>query len=180
MQLRLFLAALAGVAVLMFWLSHQGRLLRTAHAPHGIVSYELAGTAGRAGAILTDWKDPTRRRVARLQLTWDYLFIIAYASALWLGAGRAAHAVYGAKSPVLAATGPWVRWLGPAAGVLDAAENTFLLHMLAQGAADGASARAAAVCAGVKFLLSGVGLLYSLPGLPSALAAIVRGRLTVG
>jgi hypothetical protein len=55
--------------------------LRTAAAPNGIVSYELAGNIKPAAEILASW-DARAQLFAAFGLVLDYLFMTAYALAL--------------------------------------------------------------------------------------------------
>ena len=96
--------------------------LKTAAAPLGVVSFALAGTSARATAILQSW-DAHARLHAAFSLGFDYLFMLAYASAialaaLWVGEGDGAR------------LGEAAAWGAGLAGVADAAENHFLWRLL--------------------------------------------------
>lgn len=130
--------------------------LITPAAPQGIVSFELAGTPQRAAAILQSW-DAEARLHAAFSLGFDYLFMLAYASAialgvLWVGEGLAGG--WGRLGVVMA-------WAMGLAGLADATENALLWQILRQSAPEGypAWARTAAV---IKFALIILALSYLL------------------
>lgn len=115
-------------------------------APNGIVSFELAGSARQAEAILDSWKRPSvllgdvppagihdtpniPYLFAAFSLGLDYLFMPAYAVTLSLGILLAAERHGG----ILRKAGGWMGWAAIAAAGLDAAENHALLQMMAGG-----------------------------------------------
>ena len=132
--------------------------LRTAAAPNGIVSYELAGNIKSAAEILASW-DASAQLFAAFGLGLDYLFMPAYALALSFGillaAGR--HAGWFAK------LGAPLGWLALAAALFDAVEN-FALWQFMLGDFQALWPRLAAVCATIKFTFLLVGLGYALIG----------------
>jgi hypothetical protein len=132
--------------------------LRTAAAPNGIVSYELAGNIKPAAEILASW-DARAQLFAAFGLGLDYLFMPAYALALSFGillaAGR--HAGWFAR---LAAP---LGWLTLAAALFDAVEN-FALWQFMLGGFQTMWPRLAAICATIKFIFLLVGLSYALIG----------------
>jgi hypothetical protein len=142
--------ALAVLAVLTIAyslaLNAQGKPLRE-RVPGGIVAYELAWSAERAGEILEAWRPV--REVARRQLVLDFGFLVLYPLALSLACALLSQASPGGG---VAAAGAFLSRAVLLAGPLDAVENLALLRMLGAGPGD-APARLAAVCAGVKFLL---------------------------
>lgn len=170
--------------------------LRTAAAPQGIVSYELARTAPRAAAILESWRvpekplpgvDPTRPgrldeiilsnpRMLYLrafdQLAFDFLFLFSYAMALSLGSLWAARY---SREPAVGVMFAWLAW---GAAMADALENTMLLRQIGQGP-NGQAAATAFACALIKFGIVVGGLLYiahatwNSPRRPVAVAAVV-------
>jgi hypothetical protein len=138
-----------------------GAPLTTAAAPQGIVSYELAGTLGRAQAVLDSW-DGHARLVAAFTLGLDYLFMPVYSTAIGLACAWSA-ARLARCGRRLAALGVWVvagQW---AAAVLDAAENAGLTVMLLDGVA-APWPTVSAVCASIKFALIAAGLAYAMWG----------------
>ena len=131
--------------------------LRTPASPHGIISFELAGTQERAARILAAWGDAGRALAAR-SLWLDFGFLAAYAPWLALlcaGASERARA----RSAMLAAAGAALAWGQFAAGALDAIENFALLRVLAADAPGGWPLLAAA-CAWPKFALVAAGSLF--------------------
>jgi hypothetical protein len=152
--LALLLALLAASALL----SALGRPLVTPVSPSGIIAFELAGTAERAGEILASWDDAARR-AARTQTFWDYvLYIPVYVVALSVWAAWAARR---AGRPGWSRVGVVLAWAMLAAGALDAIENWQLLAQLAHGP-DGGRAALAAVCAAIKFAIVLATIAYGL------------------
>lgn len=140
----------------MVWLDQP---LRTAAAPHGIVSFEIAGTSDAITRILESWGPEGRRRAA-VSLRLDYVFLMAYATALSLLCGIVAQG-WAASRPRLRQAGMLLaacQWL---AAMLDAAENLLLQCILA-GALGAHLPLAARWCALVKFTLIACGWLYIL------------------
>jgi hypothetical protein len=132
-------AIVIGVAMVLLDLP-----LRTAAAPNGILSYELAWTGARAEAMIASWTGGARVS-AWGSLLLDYGFMVAYASLL---AALARRAFTSGAGRLLAGAA----WAGAA---FDAGENLALIRMVGWGATDQA-ARIAAVFASVKFALLGV------------------------
>ncbi|MFQ5458902.1 MAG: hypothetical protein ACE5FC_10705 [Myxococcota bacterium] len=143
--------------------------LRTGDAPFGIVSFELARTAAKAGAILASW-DAAARVSAGLSLGLDYLFLFAYALALALGCvlvgGLARN-----RGTWLAALAAPLAWSLLLAAVLDAVENYALIRLLL-GEGGGEWPALAWGCAVPKFVAVALGLLYLTGG---GLASALRG-----
>lgn len=132
--------------------------LRTAAAPNGIVSYELAGDIKPAAEILSSW-DASAQLFAAFGLGLDYLFMPAYALALSFGILLAA----GRHSGWFAKLGAPLGWLALAAAVFDAVEN-FALWQFMLGDFQALWPRLAAICATIKFTFLLVGLAYALLG----------------
>jgi hypothetical protein len=160
---RLLLAAQLGLLVPLL---AQERRMRESGGP-GIIPFELAGTAERAGRILAAWGAPGQS-AARRSLLLDYPYLAAYAplqALLCTGAGEALTR-HGRPGP--ASLAPALAWGQLVAGAFDALENTALLAILA-----GRTGRLPAIaraCASAKFALLGLGWAYML----LALAARVR------
>ena len=154
----LFLSLLALTLLLFAVFRVLDTPLRTAAAPNGIVSYELAGTPAAAQSILDSW-DERARLFAAFGLGLDYLFMPSYALALSLGilltAGRHAGA--------FAKLGAWMGWGALAAALFDAVEN-FSLWQFLLGDFQALWPRLASICATVKFALLLLGLAYALIG----------------
>lgn len=145
--------------------------LRNAAAPNGIVSFELAGSAASAQAMIDSW-DTRARLYAAFGLGVDYLFMVSYALAIGLGCARAA-GVLGRRWRWAARMGHVLAWGLLPAALLDAIENLALTRMLLAGAATAPWPALAAVCAAIKFALIALGLLYALAG---AVAWLARWR----
>ena len=132
--------------------------LRTAAAPNGIVSYELAGTPAAAQSILDSW-DARAQLFAAFGLGLDYLFMPTYALALSLGILLAA----GRHAGAFAKLGAWLGWGALVAPLFDAVEN-FALWQFMLGDFQALWPRLASICATVKFVLLLLGLAYALIG----------------
>jgi hypothetical protein len=132
--------------------------LRTAAAPNGIVSFELARTVDAAQAILTSW-DSNARLFAAFGLGLDYLFMPAYALALSLGILLMMHGRTGWVLQLSA----WMGWGMFAAALLDAVEN-YALWMELTGRVFSPYPEIAAFCASVKFVLLVAGFLTAIGG----------------
>jgi hypothetical protein len=118
---------LAVTIIIMLILNISGSPLRTAEAPAAIVSYELAGTADKATAILDSW-DNEAKVYAGFNLGFDYLWMPFYSTTIALGLVWVAAALNlkGTLSTTLNLLA-WGQWL---AALLDALENAALLIML--------------------------------------------------
>jgi hypothetical protein len=132
--------------------------LTTGAAPEGIVSFELAGSASRASAILESW-GPTQRQVARTGLGLDFLFLMLYPVAISMGCRIGADRIARAR-PRWASVGRTLSRLVLLCVALDAIENAALLHILATGAVQ-PWAFVAALMAYPKFGLVLAGLAYA-------------------
>lgn len=160
-QRRAFPILLLAVFALTTFLAVLGAPLTTPAAPRGIVSFELAGSADAAAAIVASWS-PSLRRLALLHLAIDYFYLVAYPALLALACGRLAGRLAG-PSPGLARLGGVVAWAVLLSGLLDAIENAALIRILA-GEPSEALARLAWSAAIPKFALVGAALLYLLGG----------------
>ena len=157
---RLFLFSLMLSLILMLALQRIGAPLEVEGiAPHGIVSFEFAGTVASARAMIDAWSAvPNGWQLAALSLGLDYAFMLAYATAIALGCLLVA----GARREAAPRFARWGRRLAAAqfvAASLDAVENVALLRLLWGTTAEVWPALAFG-CAAVKFVLVGVGLLY--------------------
>jgi len=112
-------ASLVVTALLLFTLLMVNQPLQTASAPQGIVSYQLAGTADQAHAILRSWRS---EGVAWARV---FLFIPAYVLALMQLTRHFTRDRPGIRERVGAR---WVRALFATAGLSDGAENILLLN----------------------------------------------------
>ena len=127
--------------------------LRTAAAPSGIVSFELARTVGTAQTIVDSW-DPNARLFAAFGLGLDYLFMPAYSFALSLGILLMMNGTTGWYSQLSA----WMGWGAFVAALLDAVEN-YSLWLMLMGNIASPYPEIAALCASIKFALLIAGLL---------------------
>ncbi len=173
-RLAVFLPLLALALVLTAILQAVDAPLKTAAAPQGIVSYELAGTTAGAERILASWNGRAREHAA-LSLGLDFLYMPSYAIAIGLACAWLAEALR-RRARWLGALGVILAWGQIVAALLDANENVALTTMLLAAVADPWPAIAFG-CATVKFLLIGAGLLYAMVGGIGWVAARLRGRV---
>lgn len=153
---------LALIVALMTAMTVTGRPMQTAAAPRGVLHFELAGDPAAMQRILDSWAAPARESAA-FNLGIDYLFLLAYSTAIALACLMAAGAMRIAGWPVAAAVGvplAWGQWL---AALLDAVENAALLRVLLAGP-DGPWPALARWCALPKFGLVLAGLAYAAAG----------------
>lgn len=131
--------------------------LRTAVAPRGIVSFELAKDASASRQILASWNTQAKTHAA-LSLGLDYLFLIVYAVFISLACVQVGKALRHV-SPLLARLGGILAWAQFLAAILDAVENGALIFLLLN------SERlwlppVARGCAIIKFSIVGAGFVY--------------------
>jgi hypothetical protein len=132
--------------------------MRTPAAPAGIVSFELAGNADKAGAMVASW-DAGARLNAAFGLGFDFLFMPVYATALSLGVLLAA----GRRRGIWPMAGKILGWGAFAATVFDSVENIALFSILS-GNIVAPYPQVAFWCASLKFALILLGLVYGLAG----------------
>jgi hypothetical protein len=135
--------------------------LTTTAAPAGIISFEFAGSPGRAQEIINSWDGPARL-LAAFSLGLDYLFMLAYASTIAAGCRWSGAALHRKGWPLSRAGRPLApaQW---AAALFDAVENLGLMLLLL-GRAAASWPAIAAWAAGFKFFLISLGLVYSAYG----------------
>ncbi len=171
--------ALAAVAILlMVVLQVLGAPLKTdgAPAPNGIISFELAGDLAAATSILQAWGSQGQV-YAGLQLGLDYLFIVAYATAIALGCAVCAQALHD-RGLRFAPLGIWLAWALFVAGLLDCIENYALIQLLL-GSQDALMPLVARWCAIPKFAIVIAGLAYVVAaGLALLVAGINKPRFS--
>ncbi|MEC7377160.1 MAG: hypothetical protein VX421_06075 [Pseudomonadota bacterium] len=119
-------ASLCVCAVLLLALLLINQPLQTASAPQGIVSFQLAGSADHAEAILASWQTDGMGW-ARISLWVDFLFIPAYMLALIHLTRHFTRDRPGIRERMSAR---WVRALFTTAGLSDVTENVLLLNNL--------------------------------------------------
>lgn len=98
--------------------------LQTGSAPQGIVSFQMAGTADQAHAILRSWRS-SGEVWAQVSLWLDFLFIPAYVLALIQLTRHFTRDRPGVRERMVAR---WIRALFVAAGLSDITENILLLN----------------------------------------------------
>lgn len=111
-------------ALLLFALLMVNQPLQTASAPQGIVSYQMAGSADQAHAIVRSWRSEGVAW-AKVSLWLDFLFIPAYVLTLMRLTRHFTRDRPGIRER---AGARWVRALFVTAGVSDGAENILLLN----------------------------------------------------
>ena len=152
-----FLAFLAGSLMVLFLFQPLNRPLMTAPAPSGIISLQLAWTAGNAAGMLASW-DASARLFAAFGLGFDYLFMLVYALALALGTLLAS-----ARHPgIFQKLGSWAAYASLLAAFLDALENLGQFQQIFHDRLD--LAPAIGFLATAKFVLIFLGLTYGLAG----------------
>lgn len=157
--LRLFWVVFAATVAVMTVMQMIGRPLQTPAAPLGIISFEFAGAAANAQAMVDSW-DALARIHAGFSLGFDYLFMPLYSTAIGLAClwgGR----VLGRRGWRLAALGGWLAWGLWLAALCDAFENFALWRLLTAPAAAPWPALAWWMAA-IKFGLILLGFLYYL------------------
>jgi hypothetical protein len=132
--------------------------LQTIAAPSGIVSFELAGKAEAAQAMVDSW-DTHARLFASFGLGFDYLFMPIYALALSLGLLLAGNGKVNWYRSVTV----WLGWGALLAALFDAVENYSLWQELSAGAFV-PFAKVAAICASIKFFFLITGLFAAVSG----------------
>src|SRR5260370_31501037 len=118
--------AVLAVIIQYFWnvLDHP---LRTAAAPKGVLSFEVAGTMERAQAILTSWGHYGQVSAAA-NTGLDCLFLVVYAGTIALGCALVVEAFAGWSW--FAIVGLLLIWAQLAAAVLDSVENYSMIRLM--------------------------------------------------
>jgi hypothetical protein len=119
-------AYLTATLVLLAALVMINQPLKTGAAHQGIVSYQLAGSAEQALAIVQSWGDEGLQW-AKISLWVDFLFIPLYCLTLILLTRQCTLDRPGVRERT---TARWIRTLFIAAGVADVTENVLLLNNL--------------------------------------------------
>lgn len=138
-----------------------GAPLNTEAAPAGIVTYEFARTLSNAQAIIASWGSE-EQVYAGLNLGLDYLFMAAYGLTIGLGCVLVARGLAD-RVKFLTPVGVVLAWGALLAALLDALENYALIRLLL-GSTNDLWPPVAYWCAGPKFVLVALGLLYVLIG----------------
>lgn len=161
LRARVFAPVLLATLVVAGAMAALDARLETPEVTHGIVSFEFAGTAERAGRMLDSWNEAARS-AAGVSLGLDYVFLALYSTALGFGC-LWARAPLGALRPWLAGLGvplAWAQWL---AALGDGIENYGLVRLLLDGPRE-EWALLAWRAATFKFLLVAAGIAYLLAG----------------
>ena len=127
-----------------------GAPLVTDAAPHGLASFELAGSAQRLAAVFAGWGEAGAARARAMTLV-DFPFLACYAASL---ASLSLLPPGARRFPSAARAAAWASSL---AALCDILENLLSLRLLA-GTPGGEGAMA--VLAAVKFTLAGLALLW--------------------
>jgi hypothetical protein len=146
------------VVVIGFMQIVSGPLITDA-APQGIVSFEFAGDIPNAEKMIDSWGQK-ERIYAGLSLGLDYLFLVLYSCTIALGCVLATR---GMSTEFFIKTGVVLAWAQFAAALLDCLENFALIKLLL-GSGEAAWSCLAFWCAGPKFFIVGVGLVYIVIG----------------
>lgn len=159
---KLFWLFLAATLFVMIVLNQVNVPLKTAAAPAGIVSFELAGSPTNAQIILDSW-DQQAQMYAAFSLGFDYLFLVLYSATIGLACVWSADILRRHRFPPhwLGISLAWGMWL--AAG-LDAVEN-FSLYKVLFDTASSPWPEIARWCALPKFGLVLLGIIYGVGGL---------------
>ena len=171
-QKRAFVAWVVLTLVVMASLQVLGGPLTTEDAPMGILSFEFAGEISKAQSMVESWGQQGQV-YAGLNLGLDYLFLVAYASAIGLGCVLISRR-WVRQVAFVAWLGiglGWGQWL---AALLDGVENYALIRVLL-GSASEAWPVLARWCAVPKFLLVGAGLVYIFLGIVLSMVVGRRG-----
>ena len=138
-------------------LSYIDHPLKTMAAPHGIVSFELAGSLDSAMAILNSW-DARAKIFAGLSLGIDFLYLVSYSIFLFLlilGQARKLQQ----RFPLLYRFGIVLMSMQILAAIFDAVENYGLIRLLT-GTHDQIFASLAFFCSTLKFTFIIMGIFY--------------------
>lgn len=148
-RLATFLYLLAGTVVVSLALRFVGP------SSPNIVDFEFAGNVAQAAAIINAW-DPVTRLQAAFNLGLDYLYMPLYSTAIALACVWGARVIPGRLWRGTGILLAWGLWL---AALLDAVENFALITLLFWAVSD-PYPRIAQICAGFKFSLILLGLVY--------------------
>ena len=160
MNKKLSVAAIA--SFLMFVaLRWQGAGLKTNTSPRAIIDLEFADKPQRLQELLFNWD----LSVVKINIWLDFLFIVSYVLFLSI-----ASEICAMKWPagIMRQMGLTLIRVAYAAGILDIAENLFMLQSI-DGNFTFTSLQLTYYCAAVKFTLAAIILLYLLVSMPVAI-----------
>jgi hypothetical protein len=132
------------------------RFLINEITPHGIISFELAGTLDRAVEIINSWST-LAKTYAGLSLGYDFLFLILYTSFIAILIHKLNQRLWTNKP--FYRIGELLIWAMFFAAIFDTVENASLIKLLI-GARQQFWVSVAYYFALAKFLLIIVGILY--------------------
>lgn len=156
-----FLPLFISVLLLMLVMNVVGAPLTTTAAPAGIVSYELAGSVEKTTQIIDSW-DTNAQLHAALSLGLDFIFIFLYVLTIMFACSWAGDQLSISRWP-LASMAIIIGAGILTAGFFDVVENLILIKLLFGPVSD-PYPQFAAICATIKFLLIGIGLIYAFFG----------------
>jgi hypothetical protein len=130
---------------------------------HGIVTFEVAFTSGKAQEIVVAWGSKGHD-AAQLSLWLDFLYLIAYGLFLWLAIRALGDALRGRGMDGWARPAAAISLLPLVGAGADAVEDVFLLLVLG-GHASSIGPPLAGGFATLKFLCLAVAIVYLLAGL---------------
>lgn len=149
-------------AILFFIMGIIDQPLKTADAPQGIISFELAKDFNQSQTILNSW-DFHSKIYAGFSLGIDYLFLVAYSLFFSLLIVRIS-LLFVQRQTWFANLGILLAWAQFFAGIFDAIENYGLIRLLL-GSQNESLSVLAYYFAVLKFLLISLGFLYLVMGI---------------
>jgi hypothetical protein len=157
--------------LLMFALNLIGAPLITEASPSGIISFEFAGTVSNARSMIESWGDDGQFP-SGLSLGLDYLYLFSYSITIALGCVLVSQSL-SSRVRTLPLAGVILAWAQFLAAILDALENYGLIRVVF-GSGNELWPAVARWCAGPKFLIVALGLLYVLAGV--LLVVVIKPR----
>ena len=160
-QKRAFVPLVVLTLVVMAGLQVFDGPLKSEVAPSGIVSFEFVGELSDAQSMVESWGQEGQV-CAGLSLGLDYLFLVAYASAIGLGCVLVGRSL-SKGNEIVGLLGVVLAWGQLVAAVLDGVENYALIRVLL-GSEQELWPAVARWCAVPKFLMVAIGLIYIIIG----------------
>lgn len=147
--------ALAILAVLNVGIIVTMQVMGQSLNPHGIIAFEFAGDVGVAQEMIRVWANNGVLNTLSFLIGFDYAFMVAYSSFLWLACLQIAYRMSGKFSNVIIV----LAWLQPVAAMLDATEN-IALYQMAGMSLENVWPTLAFACAIPKFAITGLGFVF--------------------
>ena len=160
-KIMLYVLGISAFLLLMV-LNMLDKPLKTASAPMGILSFELAHDFSNTQKILASWDFPAKYSAA-LSLYIDYLFLVIYSLFFAFSAFKIAGRLSEMKLRA-AKIGVYIGWLQIVAGFFDALENYCLIKLLF-GSQNEIFSIFASYFATLKFSILIIGIVYIIWGL---------------